>query len=707
MKLVVGTLRSIRAYSSSVVRAGSEGRFFARSWFFPERTRKGLERAGGLSADVVVLDLERVTKGRESELRESFLEILNGNLLSGRRIFVRVSSVDNLEEVKQDLVTFTRPDISGFLLPKLKSHHQIQELDKILTVIEKEGGKVKPNRTKLVPILELPEAYFNSDQIASSSNRNACLMVGGEEFAAAAACEDCSPTYEAFFSRALIAAKAAGIEAVCGAHDRIDDHAGLERFCIKMKKSGFAGSVAFTPNQVHIINNAFSKTRREIMWSDHVLKEGEHNGLKFIQSSVQESRQLIGPAHRDKATFMRLQHDKQTKEFISETKATPTSTVKGVRMKKGLSKDIKLGEMVQTPLQVTISESWKSLWESAFLSTKGYFNRMPQSNVLGFDSPPLPFGLVATTAIAFSVFNMSCYARVHLSFQNMFQHRAVLSGDTVRAMFLINKLHEKKGGDGNEYCITDTTHWMVNQRDEVVFQVDKLTMYSPNDCNIDKSGPSRKVPRLNPSDSEFRKHLLEQPAEEFFPHFSVPSLTPGQLIIHDFVKIMGDSEVRMLCTLLNFIHPHHFNQLRYQATEILVPGPFVMSAALSGSAIDLGEVVHEDIPYCINPNKVNFGDQIGTVTFIDSCEPLVDNPHLEEITVRHLALKNTDMEILAEMEIPMKFFQAKAMKPSEYEAVCCEEFPVLLHKIVCVVDRRIVRVRPGYVKHRTYPPELK
>ena len=41
-----------------------------------------------------------------------------------------------------------------------------------------------------------------------------------------------------------------------------------------------------------------------------------------------------------------------------------------------------------------------------------------------------------------------------------------------------------------------------------------------------------------------------------------------------------------------------------------------MSAALGSPALDIGEIIYEDIPLCINPNKVNYGDQIGAVTYI-------------------------------------------------------------------------------------------
>ena len=681
-------------------------KYSARSWFFPKKTRAGIEKTRTLGADAVILDLEdSVAAEEKSSIRKEYIKALDDGVLTGMRVFVRVSDLDATHEVEEDIRALTRPDITGFLLPKVKHADQVKQVDDILTKVEKELN-LEQSAAKLVPILEVPEAYFHSDTISSCSPRNICVIVGSGDFTAAAVCDDHSPTYDAFFSRGVMSAKAAGIEAVCGVHDKIDDHAGLERFCIKMKKCGYVGGVALTPKQIQIINNAFVYTPREMTWVDEVLNEnGGTNNIKLIQPSVQESRQMIGPPHKEKATAMKERYETQNRHFVRPQITAHSPTIRGTQMKKGISSKVRLGEIVQTPFEVTVTDSWKSLWETAFLGTKGYFSSLPRSARLGFESLPLPFSLAATMGVAFSVSSLSYYARVHLCFRNMFQQRPLMAGDTVKAIFCINSTEKKKGGDGSQYCIAHSTHWLVNQREEVVFQVNKTTMFSPSHCNIQSTEASQTV-GLDPVRSIHRQRLMQQPECVFLPHLPLPKLTPGQLLVHDFVKIMGESEVRMLCTLLNIVNPHHHNKIRYQATDLLVPGPFVMSAALGSSALDIGEIVYEDIPLCVNPNKVNFGDQVGAITYIESCEPLPDNPMLEEVKVKHLALKNTDMEVLSEMDIPTKLFEATVMKPSEYESVCAAEFPMLLHKIACVFERRIVRVRPGFANESEIPNEL-
>ena len=157
----------VRRYSSQP--GYLNGTLFARSWFFPKKTRNGLEKADTLGADVVVLDLEDSVATQEKSLVwNEYARALNDGVFKHARIFVRVSDLSEKEDVKEDLKTLTRPEVSGFMLPKVKHPDQVREIDELLTTIERERN-LQLKSTKLVPTLELPEAYFQSEAIASCS----------------------------------------------------------------------------------------------------------------------------------------------------------------------------------------------------------------------------------------------------------------------------------------------------------------------------------------------------------------------------------------------------------------------------------------------------------------------------------------------------------------------------------------------------------
>ena len=667
--------------------------FQMRSCFFPKKTTSCLAKTASMRPDVVILDLEdSVEEHEKPAVRKMYLEALENGTFSSLNTFVRCSPLNCKEDVQEDIDMFAASGIAGFILPKVESPSSVFEINGLISKVEKEKGLAESN-IKLIPIVESPAAYFCLDKIALASERNVAIMAGSGDFTAEAVCEDHSPTYDAYFSKAVLAAKIAGIGALWGVHDKIDDHAGFENFCLKMKRCGFNGVVALTPKQISLANYIFSMSPRESIWINNVLKKdlcGSH--LKVIRPSIQESRQMIGPPHRIKAKNMKNQM-----ECLTQAASIPT--IKGIVKSKGMSTDISIGEVVRTPHRVTVGESWKTLWDSVFLNG----NRLHES--VNGSKQHLPFTLAATMAVALSVSSLSYYARVHLGFKNIFQHRPLVTGDMIQAMYRIEGIKSKKGSDNNLYSIVSSTHWLVNQVNDVILQLEKVTMFSPDHCKIHLK-KAKQTKSLEVGKSALLESMLQNPAENFLPLVLQPHIDAGQLLVHDMVKVMGYSETRMLCTLLRIVNPHHHNIVRYSSNDLLVPGPFVMSAAIANSALDLGEILYEDIPLCISPNKVNFGDQIGTLTYVVECREIEGRPNYEQLIVKHIAVKNSDMEILSQMDIPLELFNGDKMKPSEIEKLCANEFPILLNKIACIIVRRIIRVKPGLHSSVKVPQEL-
>ncbi len=65
-------------------------------------------------------------------------------------------------------------------------------------------------------------------------------------------------------SLCLIAAKAAGVDAIETLHADFRDRAGLERAARAAQREGFAGMLAIHPDQVETINAAFTPTAADI-----------------------------------------------------------------------------------------------------------------------------------------------------------------------------------------------------------------------------------------------------------------------------------------------------------------------------------------------------------------------------------------------------------------------------------------------------------
>jgi citrate lyase subunit beta/citryl-CoA lyase len=178
--------------------------------FVPGDRPERLEKAKGLDADALILDLEdSVALTRKADARSAVAEFLNRTRGALRR-FVRINALDT-EFADQDLEAVMRERPDGLVLPKAEGAASIRDLDKRLGRL----GDVFP---LVLPIAtETPKAVFKLAEYAEVADRLAGLTWGAEDLpaavgAATSRCDDGSytPAYEVVRSLTLFAAAAAG-----------------------------------------------------------------------------------------------------------------------------------------------------------------------------------------------------------------------------------------------------------------------------------------------------------------------------------------------------------------------------------------------------------------------------------------------------------------------------------------------------------------
>lgn len=646
-------------------------------------------------ADVTVLDLEdSVPPDMKSEMRREYQVALDENVFAGTKVVVRANEIGLLSELAKDVDALARPGVDGFLLPKAETAKDIGLLGEMLSEAESRSG-MKEGSVKIIPLVETPRAFFYMDELTMSSPRIAAVVAGNADLCATVLCEEESATADVFFSKTALAARAANIVSIGGVYAMLDNATGFENFCLKLKRCGFDGALALTPKQVAIANRIFASSPWELKWATMALedKNTDRQQIHTIRRSIQESRQMIGPPFRARAAAI-LQRSKRAEE---RTAKNTTKRLEATEARRWLSQELHVGKMIPSPIEFTVTHSWKALWDSAFLSLATLPNSSKMATALGLPDTPLPFSLLAALQAAFTVAVFTYDARVHLGFYDMFQYRAVFPGDTLRAVYCVDKAQNRLAGDGNLYTIATTSHWMINQHDEVVFQTQKKTMFAPRKIFHDVKAVAHG--NLKSEHSLWKTAMLQQPTEKLV------SLTPGQklfrdqVLIHEVTKVHNASEMRMLAYLLRLINPHHHDKVRYASSDILVPGPFAMAATMSNASQSFGEIVYEELPAATHLNKVNAGDQISTITYIVESQPLEEKPDLEEVTARHLGVKNTDVSALLDSGVPERLFSGELSKPSDFETACRLECPLLYHKIACNVTRKVVRVRPEITAH--------
>jgi len=249
-----------------------------RSWLFvPGDSQAKLDKAAGLGADVVIVDLEDAVsppaKPAARMLAKSFLETHQTQILAGRGFarWIRINPLDT-PLWREDLAAVMpgRPD--GIMVPKASGPDQLQALAAELHQHEQRGG-MQPGSTRILPLVsETPAAALGIASYAGAAQpRLAGLTWGAEDLSAAIGASRkrdargyWADTFRYVRAQVLLAAHARGVLAIDTLHADFRDLEGLKQIAADSYADGFAGMLAIHPGQVPVINAAFTPGEEEI-----------------------------------------------------------------------------------------------------------------------------------------------------------------------------------------------------------------------------------------------------------------------------------------------------------------------------------------------------------------------------------------------------------------------------------------------------------
>ena len=188
------------------------------------------------------------------------------------QLWVRLNSLASGNLI-EDLVAVigARPD--GVVLPKVSSVREVAEVAHYLSALEVREGISAGSTRILVIATETPAALLALGEYtrASAGERLAGLTWGMEDLSAALgalgkaeADGSLTPVMELARSLCLITAAAVAVQAIDGVHADFRDGAGLLRDVARARRDGFTAKLAIHPDQVPVINAAFSPTPAEV-----------------------------------------------------------------------------------------------------------------------------------------------------------------------------------------------------------------------------------------------------------------------------------------------------------------------------------------------------------------------------------------------------------------------------------------------------------
>ncbi len=268
-----------------------------RSWMFvPGHRQRMIDKALGLNADAIMLDIEDgVAPNEKDTARKNIADSLGRDKAAGTAArYVRINAIGH-PRMDADLEAVVRPGLEGLVCPKVDTPDEVRKLDAILNDKEPKNGIAKGS-VRLLIAVESPRGLLNAPAIAAASSRIVGIIFGAEDFGR----EIGLPTVREGEARDLIYARSAIVIAAASAHVQaidgvwvdLNDGAGLLTFAKQSRQLGYSGMSCIHPSQVDAINKTFSPTAEEIDYCQKVLQAFEEANARG-DGSIAFGGQLI------------------------------------------------------------------------------------------------------------------------------------------------------------------------------------------------------------------------------------------------------------------------------------------------------------------------------------------------------------------------------------------------------------------------------
>jgi citrate lyase subunit beta/citryl-CoA lyase len=238
--------------------------------FVPGGNEKMLNKALGLAADSLILDLEdSVTPDRKGIARDEVCNWLANADFKNQEKLVRINPMDS-EWGREDLeaVLQHRPD--GIVLPKVLDLKAVHAVDQLIINQEKIAGADYSEIKLLLIGTEMAAAVFNLAQMVNHERVDGVTW-GAEDLSVslgARAKRDEQGNYLEVFSfvrsMCLLAAVAAKVQPIDAVYVDIKNTAGLAKECKTAADMGFTAKLTIHPDQIDIVNEAFTPSVAEI-----------------------------------------------------------------------------------------------------------------------------------------------------------------------------------------------------------------------------------------------------------------------------------------------------------------------------------------------------------------------------------------------------------------------------------------------------------
>jgi citrate lyase subunit beta/citryl-CoA lyase len=259
-----------------------------------------VEKAYLRGADAIVLDLEdSVPPGEKANARSGLKEAIKLAGRGGAGVLVRVNNDPLL--IAEDLIAAVQPGLHAIFLPKADAPQDVEKLEAQISQLELDRA-LEPGSIRVSLHIESPRGVLNAEQTVAAGTRIESMSIGVDDYCLQLGVEPSADGMELFyaFCAVITVAKAAGVAPIglMGSVGGFRDLEGFRRLAENSASMGCEGAFCIHPDQVEILNKAFSPPAEKIALSQRIVDAFEE-AMKQGRASINlEGRMVDTPVYK-------------------------------------------------------------------------------------------------------------------------------------------------------------------------------------------------------------------------------------------------------------------------------------------------------------------------------------------------------------------------------------------------------------------------
>ncbi|XP_069746607.1 citramalyl-CoA lyase, mitochondrial isoform X1 [Narcine bancroftii] len=255
--------------------------------YVPGNDERKIQKIPSLRVDCAVLDCEDgVALNKKEEARQTIAKMLRHPHMGHTELCVRINSVSSgLAELDMEVILSSKDLPSTLMLPKVESTEDIKWFTDRFAKHSK--GRTAEKPMNLITFVETAVGLLHFKDICEEAQHLGApagfqldgVIFGSDDFCASVGATRTEDAQELIYARqkVVVTAKAFGLQAIDLVYIDYKDEKGLSKQSREGALMGFTGKQVIHPNQIPIVQEAFSPSVERVKWAWELIEAFEEH----------------------------------------------------------------------------------------------------------------------------------------------------------------------------------------------------------------------------------------------------------------------------------------------------------------------------------------------------------------------------------------------------------------------------------------------